>query len=487
MKTASSDLYDLIHRLEKSEKRYIKVYAEKENADYLQLFEALHRQKSFDEEKLKQDYAGRNFIKNLAVNKRYCFDLILRMLERYDQNNLVKPVQELLASTATLYRKNLFEACRKKLKQAEKICTKNEFLPEQLSVIERKKQLLAVRKLPKVKVANLYHAEKKCLEKLIQLNQAWYLLQKVYGFQVRQQQDEQEWKNLRDEIQQLEDTVILSKQAQLYLWQIKAAASFTQKDYAEALESNEAYLKLLREEKTLLKRFPERYLSTLSNYLVDCLQLKKKEKFDNGIILLENATHEPAFKSIKRLKARIFRQKMLLLLNRILQDGDYISAKTLLPDLAKGLKKYGEQISRHHRLTLLYLAAYILFKKQDYDAALGWLNQLLLDRKEDILKDLFKAAYLLNLILHFELGNWELLHSLLPAARRKLKTQLGYDGVSRLLLAFLSKGIRLPDIKLLPALKQEFAFRAKTITRGRDEINLLNYLDITKWWDDVFD
>lgn len=482
MKTASSDLYDLIHGLEKSEKRYIKIHAGKENADYLQLIEALRRQKNFDEEKLKQQYTGHNFMKNLAVNKRYCFDLILRMLERYDKNSLVKPVRELLGSARTLYRKNLFDACRKKLTQAEKVCKENEFFPEELNVIEQKKQLLAIRKLPDVDFEDLYLAEKKCLEKLMQLNEAWHLLRKVHAFQVRQQKDEEEWENLEEKIRLFEHGEPLSKQAELYLWQIKAAANFTQKDYAKALLHNETYLEILRKEKALLRRFPERYLSTLSNYLVDCLKLKKKEKLKNGIKLLENAPQEPAFKSIKRLKARVFRQKMLLLLNQSLEDKNYASAKPLLPVLAEGLNKYQGQISRHHKITLLYLAAYLLFKNKDYNNALEWLNQLLLDRKEDVLKDLFKAAYLLNLILHYELDNWELLHSLIASTRRKLNTQFGYDGLSRLLLTFLGKAIKLPDAKDTPALRKEFVEKATAAKWGRDEKILLNYLDVMGWW-----
>lgn len=56
MKTPSLELHELIHSLKPSEKRYFKLEASKHNSDkknkYLSLFEAVEKQKEYNETEL---------------------------------------------------------------------------------------------------------------------------------------------------------------------------------------------------------------------------------------------------------------------------------------------------------------------------------------------------------------------------------------------------------------------------------------------------
>ena len=120
MKIPSSFLYDLVASLTKSEKRYLKVRAGSGDKDYIQLMDALIAQKAFDEHQLIEDHKGANFLKHLAVNKRYLYELILKSLVQFGQQKAEYKVFEKFTSANILLEKGLFSAALSELKKGKK-------------------------------------------------------------------------------------------------------------------------------------------------------------------------------------------------------------------------------------------------------------------------------------------------------------------------------------------------------------------------------
>ena len=105
MNKPSVFLYDLVSALTKSEKRYIKVQSGGEKRDYIQLMNALIAQDTFDEEKLIKDHANANFIKHLAVNKTYLYELILKSLNQFGPKAVEGKIYEKVKATNILIKK----------------------------------------------------------------------------------------------------------------------------------------------------------------------------------------------------------------------------------------------------------------------------------------------------------------------------------------------------------------------------------------------
>ena len=76
-----------------------------------------------------------------------------------------------------------------------------------------------------------------------------------------------------------------------------------------------------------------------------------------------------------------------------------------LPDLPHYLRKS----NRQQRLGLFYNLAYLHFGARLYDEALDWINQLLNDPEVKTRADIQCFGRLLNLVIHYELGNDQLL------------------------------------------------------------------------------
>jgi len=87
----SNDLFDLIKSLEKSEKRYFKLQMKISDSNLQQnmvlLFDAIEKQKIYNENKILKKFAGKAFIKRLTATKNRLYHAILKTLEAYHSSN----------------------------------------------------------------------------------------------------------------------------------------------------------------------------------------------------------------------------------------------------------------------------------------------------------------------------------------------------------------------------------------------------------------
>lgn len=85
--TPSADLHELIHSLSKTEKRYFKLYVARtsgaKNTLALRVFDAIAKQKSYDEKALLQKFGEENLSTNFSSYKNHVYNIILRSLSYY--------------------------------------------------------------------------------------------------------------------------------------------------------------------------------------------------------------------------------------------------------------------------------------------------------------------------------------------------------------------------------------------------------------------
>ena len=89
MKKPSTDLFDLIKTLGKSEKRFFQQFAHRHSTKgkniYYQLFKMISEQSTYDEGQIKQQFVGEKAAKNLAVVKKQLYEQLVLALHQYHQ------------------------------------------------------------------------------------------------------------------------------------------------------------------------------------------------------------------------------------------------------------------------------------------------------------------------------------------------------------------------------------------------------------------
>jgi hypothetical protein len=489
MKLPSTFLHDLALTLTKSEKRYIKVQAGARSKDYIELLDALLAQKTYDEPKLIKDNEGANFLKYLAVNKRYLYELLLRLLAQFGQKAIEDQVHEKLAATKVLMRKGLFLAAFNELKKGQKLALKYELFDLQVMLCNLQKKLRykhKTRKLEENAAQQLFKLEANALVQLTNINEYWYLAQRVARFQTRFQkiQNEEQQQQLVElsQIPEFSDLNLATNfRSKLYFYQINATHQFMQGQVKKAYEVNSQFLDLLETNPQFLSLYAENYLATLNNMLIDSLVIKEFDVLKEGIDRLEMTLKRPEFKSMKNMASRVFRQRYLLLINWSLSQKDFGRVLEWVPEIEKGLQQFGEKIEKHHRITFYYLLAYLLFLNKRCDEALKWNNLILNDAKEDVVKEIYYFARILNLLIHFELGNVDLLGSLLLSTPKYLKSRRSIYVTEKTLFRFLGKLLGSPNRKVRQELIAAFKVEAERLAQEIGERRVFNYLDLRLW------
>lgn len=489
MKTPSSFLYDLVKRLTKSEKRYIRLQAGPGEKDYLQLLDALLAQPEFDEEQLIRAHTGANFLRNLPVNKRYLYDLLLRQLEQFHRNSEEDRVQEKVAAAKVLMDKGLFEAAAAELKKGHKIAERYELFEQQIQLCGMEKRLSAGRPQRSgdgEAIRRIYALEQHCLDQLKNTNDYWYLAQQIGQFQMQfqkaqtaAQREYLEQLTGRPEFKDLSRATNLK--SRIYYFQANAIYQFMQGNVEAAYRINRSFLDLLDAHPQFLKLYAERYLATLNNILIDSLLIGNYALLEKEIERLSQLSARPEFRSIKNIEARIFRQRYLLLINWCLNQKDFARALSWIPDIEAGLERFGKQIEKHHRVTFYYLIAYFLFQNRRFGEALTWNNRILNDPKEEVVKEVFSFARVLNLLIHYELSNYGLLEALLSSTPKFLKARRPLYAGEKALFRLLARLLKATDRAERQAYAASFKAELEQLARQPEEKRLFDYLDLRFW------
>jgi len=139
-----------------------------------------------------------------------------------------------------------------------------------------------------------------------------------------------------------------------------------------------------------------------------------------------------------------------------------------------------------YHVMLPYQFAYIYFMQKEYSKSLRWVNEIIQTPFKNYRKDLQSYARILNLMIHFELGNIIVLKYAVENCRRFLKKPSDFRGqasvlpFAKILLHFFSKICNAPHSyysQLFEKLKVDLLDAEPQILND----NILDYLDIKSW------
>lgn len=124
-------LYELVHSLTPSEKRYFKVYLKRNSLkgsnNYELLFDKICKLTTYNGALLKQQLKGTSVEKNLSVTKHYLYEHILKSLEYfYYQSDIDKKLSSYKTQIKLLQDRGLYQQAKKLTDKALKLATTNE-------------------------------------------------------------------------------------------------------------------------------------------------------------------------------------------------------------------------------------------------------------------------------------------------------------------------------------------------------------------------
>lgn len=457
-KTPSDKLFKLIKSLSGSEKRYFKVHVgskEGKDSKYLQLFDAIEAQTDFDDEALKQAvYAGgRIQSRKYSELKAYLYELILKSLQGYDEKSSVRyKLKHLLLSVRVLFRRSLFSDCGEVLAKARKLAEQYEVFTALLEVLTWEKQLAYTQGNIDFLDAELDRIAKEEQDALRKLEAVAAYRTLFLRLLVSLRKDASLiGKDYRERLGAVVDSPLLkagviadSHQAQLLYYRTRSIYHLALSELPEFYELSKALISLMEAQPHFLKEDVSEYISALSNLIMSCGRLGKYKELERYLDKL-GKVHPLSMDDELKIHRQYYQNKFSLCIAK----GDFEEGKRALSAHLKERERFDPSLFETH--TFYYNYFYIAFGAQDYDEALTFLNKWLdLDHTIER-QDLQGIARILNLIVHFELGNFVLLDSLLRSTYRYLRKHEQLHEVERQIITFIRKAIDSPSKRALKA------------------------------------
>ena len=445
----SNKLFELIRSMSKSEKVYFKKYTSMhviggEN-NYIKLFDAFAAQEEFDEKKIKAKLKNNSALKYFSSSQGYLYKLILKCLRAYhsDETSATKIVEHLL-DALHLKNKGLFEHSNKMFETSIGLAEKE----EDLFFLSKAYDLMQDNSLRNQDIKKLEHFESEFNLKMNVLAENIKERVKVkqlqlYAFRLYLKYGENGAdKNAVNEVSQILNDPLLRSgtkyQARYTLYRAlstKTSSYFIRGDYQALKEINTLHLAALEKDPTFdseIMRF--NYGIMLNNRIGICVQLKISGEIDSIV------------KKIMSLKIDTPQRKIFFsihtysnILNAYIEFGMIEKGKDIIPEIISKLKKQEDQAPEEGLLLLRSNIAIMYFMCGNYSDSLKWVNIILNDHDKDSRPDIITDMRMLNILVHYELKNFQLMSSLILSLHRHLSKMKKLDGFSKVIFNHMKK------------------------------------------------
>jgi hypothetical protein len=487
----STELFSLIKSLTKSEKRFFKLNSSLQSGDknYLKLFDYIEKQNSYNEEKLKNNFKGEKFILHLPSEKNHLYKLILKSLRAYYSDQSIRSqLRQEIKNIEVLYKKALYRECAKFVKRAKKIAVEYEKFYFHFELINWEKKLLEEEYeegLFNTSLDDLIEEETEVIEKLRNLAEYTILYSKINlifrsgGF-TRNEEERKVVSEIADYHLIKGKNTAISVRATSICYYIKGLCAASIRDYDDALVNFRKAKAVMDKNSKIKSDLQNRYISTLSfllNTYIDKNDFDSAEKFIEEIKDLRNQKNYNSLDSTVKLFTSIYLGKMQLCIRK----GDFDRVTRLLPIIDEKIDLYSEKINKEKLLLFNYSKAYTKFGLGEYKTALQIINEILNDNEKQLRQDVYSFSRIFNLVIHFELGNFDFIDYESKSTSRFLnKHEKDYE-IEKVFMKYIKKLAKEdfgPEKKII---FEEFYKEVNVLLEDPSEQVILEYFNIKAW------
>ena len=299
----SQFLFDLIKSMTKSEKihfkRYHKTDAEKEDKNYLKIYDAIEGLKTYDKEVLPNLFKGTTIEKYQSSEVKYLIDKILLSLSNFSLNRSKRnQIRKGILMLEVLTTKGFKKETLKKLKTLKESALKQEEFTLVFRLIELEETILFQQMILgyKDKLEELEEQRSQITAIIQNLNKYSILRQEVREFQYDEDLYNDDMKLLKTFMHQSfvqSKEHCMSKRAIENWYYINVLTNYLKSDFEAGLNISHSYVNFISENIHLFDS--NQRLPAISNYIYHAALTKNEYHFKYGHNLLNNLSHEEEF------------------------------------------------------------------------------------------------------------------------------------------------------------------------------------------------
>jgi hypothetical protein len=487
----SDTLFQLIHSLEKSEKRHFKLYIKrssaKEDLKIIRLFDALDRQTEYDEKHLLKIL--KDFTKPQLSNlKTHLYKQLLASLRLLKTNeNIDLKLSEHLDNARLLYNKGLKIQSLHILERAKELAKANQkmnFLVQVIS-LEKKIETLHITRSSLEKTELLAQESldiSSHIDRVTRLSNLALLLYRWYvqNGHARNVEDEKDIRYFFKKSLPVDTNAIHGFYEKLYLYQSYCWYGFIRQDFLMYYRYSQKWIDLYKENEVMLAVETGHYIKGMHTLLNAHFDLHNFKQFDITLRQFEKFAKTPAATQHDNFRTHTSIYINSARINQFLMQGDFREGLAIVPEVENKLKEYALFVDSHRIVVFNYKFASLYFGAGDYNTAIDYLQNIINDNQPGLRNDLQCYARLMHLLCHFEIGNEEILESLIKSVYRFMERMKTLTVIEEAIFTFLRHSFKVKAKYLKPEL-EAFLKKIKHLEKNRFETRSFAYLDVISW------
>ncbi|TCC88727.1 hypothetical protein EZ428_19015 [Pedobacter frigiditerrae] len=480
-------LATLISSLSKSERRYLKLYGTLHagRKDYLQLLEVFLVEKDIDQ--VKKRFSSHCPNASFNTTSSYLFKVILDAIIhlQHDKQMLFKLTSEIL-TVMVLFERGLYVEAFKKIQKVQVEAKKNEFYAIQIwaSIIELTfisnlgfhtvNETELVQK--QMKVQTLLKHTQQIFQHASLYHLAHHRL--LYKGNVRTERQKEELNDLLvSELSLISKPIATTFEGKKNHFLFQAYFLMSIGDYKAAFKTFAELILIFEADDNIKESSVMDYLTTIEGVLNSLHSIRQFDAMQFFLDKLTSLNHISDFQSLNRNRI-VYIYKTVRLLN----TGNVDEAERLSLSLDDklfnkiDLLNPGKQAEVHLYTSLIHLM------KENIDLAHTNLNKILLGGSIFYSLPVYRTSRLINLLIHYELGNHDYIQYEIRSIKRTLtdndkKAYLLEKIIFNFLLVQISPKSIKERIAIWDAIKEKF----DEIADHKYELQVLNIFDFATW------
>lgn len=492
MSNRSTDsLFQLIKSLHKAEKRHFKLYIKrssaKEDLKIVELFDALDKLSEYDERLLLKKLPS--ILKPQLNNiKTHLYKQVLASLRDLKSTDTLElQLSEQLDNARILYNKGLKHQSLKILERAREIAKANgkfNYLAQVIS-LEKKIETLHITRSIQEKTEKLTQEALEISGHIDRVTRLSNLALRLYGWytkhgHARNEKDEAGIRRFFKEQLPSDAFELTDFYERLYLYQSYTWYAFIRQDFLMYYRYAQKWVDLFNENEVMKKVELGHYIKGMHNLLNAHFDLRNFQQFEKVLLEFENFSHHPIALQHDNFRIHTSIYINSARLNWHLMTGTFKEGLKLVNAVLTNLDEYALYVDPHRIVVFNYKLATLYFGSGDYNTCIDFLQKIINDTSADLRIDLQSYARLMHMLAHYELGNDEIIESLIKSVYRFMAKMKNLTVVEEEMFRFIRHSFGVSPRKMKPEL-EKFLHKIKHLEKDRFETRAFAYLDIISW------
>ncbi|MCP4438399.1 MAG: hypothetical protein GY810_05590 [Aureispira sp.] len=469
--------------MSKSEKGFFKkftaIHSRKGENNYVKIFNAIDKQKVYDEAKLLKKFKSENFVKHFAVTKKYLFDTILKGLKAYHAKYLIShQITQLKSEISILIDRMLYYEASKHVAKAKKAAYQIEAFPMLLEFLELERNLFGMHTFENstTKKSAIDQEISEVLKKIENQNFYTNLYDQFYAY-LRQhsnfasKEDQKRFSKLLDQPLLQNINQALSTKAKRSFWAIQATFATLSGDTEKPFEVSQQVMQLWENKPEIIGEQPTYYWASICTHINHLYRSRRIPELKKWIGKLYD--FEPTTLNLQISK---FERYSLYQLSLIELTQEFNQLDAFVESYEEDKMVYEDLLHNSEQRLILYNITHLYIQAQQYSKALEYAQKLTQIKASEVQQDLQRFGFILLAIAAYSLQKSDLLKQTIMQYQEFLEGATTVHKYEQLILEVLATN---------PVQWANFADQIQVLRDDPYEAYGFQYFDLDKWIENI--